>query len=819
MTGPSIDTNTITVTVNDQTGNYFGFSYDPASTISITGITPNTIGPLQTTTITVTGTNFGTISASMSVYLLSNSDSVTQYPLQVLSSDTVSLNAMITSYLPVGSYQLVIENAGFGRAAEASPGISNFLVAFEIEAVLPNSGSIIGGTVIEIKGSYFPQDLTTLSVTIGDSGVKCDQIAATAVGIQCTTNDISAIVDTPLEVIVSLNTGEVATCAATPSSVCSFTFSTAHTSTVNWISQTSGAYGDIIILTGQNIGSSISVLLSGSPCPILYSDSTSIQFSVPDLIASEYVLTVIDNANGAVELNINQDFTVLMTITSVLPTQGSVNGAIFEIQGTGFGSPIVNDGSCIVESFTTTKINCRLYADLSSSSDVPFVVSSMNQAKVVNGTWSSYTPQSTLTATIANMAVIGIPSISGSFDLSFTGTQLDLSTEKVVILVSVNNPSLTYQESIASLSPTSFQVSFSNVPAGSFKVLVHLDSIGFAQFDSVVSNTITLSITLQTIVPFTSSYAGGEDFLLTATGPDFPNDPKLISLKVCGFEAPLINMDAQNLFVKTPQVVTPLTLSLLKPNQSAQIRPTSYFCYDLSQCGATIDEDINTYFVGDSDGCSFGYDFDKSMILQLSSVDFHLRFPYESTAYTNPIKNYYNLTFEGSNDNVTYTEVFKLGSFIKEGWNTWINSSSTSSSYFSSPSTQAFRYYRFSSPLRKGCEIAEVRFFGVKLYSEGHSDINSLSCDVELIVNSQSQAVIPSVVNYELSETTIMTSLSPRYGSVAGGTLLTIKGERFPPSAGSISISIDGQPCASVSVVSATEITCGTGPAKPRNLR
>ena len=817
MAGPFIDTSIITVTVNGQSTIKGGFSYDPASSISITGITPTTIGPLQTATITVTGTNFGTISASTSVYLLSTSDGVTQYPLQVLSSDTASLQAKITSFIPIGNYQLVIEKASFGRATEASPGISNFQVAFEIEETSPTSGSIYGGTVLGIKGSYFPQDLTMLSVTIGDSGINCDQISATGVGIQCTTNGISAIVDTPLDVIVSLITGEVA--VQSGPSPCTFTFSMAHTSTVNWISQTSGAYGDIIILTGQIIGSSISVLLSGSPCPVLYSDSTSIQFSVPDLIASEYVLTVIDNINGAVVLNINQDFTVLMTITSVSPTQGSIKGAIFEIQGTGFGYPIVNDGACIVESFTTTSIICRLYADFSSTSDVSFFISSAHQGKVVTRTWSSYTPQSSLSPVITSMTVGSNPNASGNLPLTFTGSMFTLSGQKEVILVSVDDPNLTFRKTVSLSTPTSFSVTFSNVDIGKFKVLVHFTSIGFAVFNPSASDEVTLVIDLHSTSPFESSYAGGKEFELKGNGPYFPSDPSSVSIIVCGFEAKVLSVGDKTVNALTPQVLTPLTLSLLKPNQSAQIRPTSYFCYDLSQCGATIDEDINTYFVGDADECSFGYDFGKSMILQLSSVDFHLRFPYESVAYTNPIKYYYNLTFEGSNDNVTYTEVFKLGSFIKEGWNTWINSSSTSSSYFSSPSTQAFRYYRFSSPLRKGCEIAEVRFFGVKLYSGVHSDISSLSCDAELIIHYQSQAVISSVVNYKLSETTIMKSLSPRYGSVNGGTQLTITGERFPSSAGSISISIDGQPCTSISVVSSTEITCITGPAKSRNLR
>ena len=317
----------------------------------------------------------------------------------------------------------------------------------------------------------------------------------------CTTDGISSIADTPLEVTLSLITGETATCTTAPSN-CEFTFATAQTPTVTSISQNSGVYGDVIILNGQNFGIAMSVTLSGSSIPILYSDASSIQFSVPNLVSSEYLLNVTDTTQGPVALNINQYFTVLVSISSVTPTEGSVNGAIFSILGSGFGSPIVNGGSCIVENFTTTSISCRLYADLSNYSSVPFVVSSIYQGQTSSGTWSSYTPESSLTPLITSMVMSGDPNVTASFDLTFTGSQLDLSSQKEVILVSTSNSSVTCRQSISSASASSFQVSFTSTPADSFEVLVHLDSIGFAAYDPSVSNHITITIALQSNVAF-----------------------------------------------------------------------------------------------------------------------------------------------------------------------------------------------------------------------------------------------------------------------------------------------------------------------------
>lgn len=64
-------------------------------------------------------------------------------------------------------------------------------------------------------------------------------------------------------------------------------------------------------------------------------------------------------------------------------------------------------------------------------------------------------------------------------------------------------------------------------------------------------------------------------------------------------------------------------------------------------------------------------------------------------------------------------------------------------------------------------------------------------------------------MEFREDHTPVVTAVSPRYGSIAGGETLTITGTYL--NTGSISIKIDGIECAGSTASSATTITCTTG--------
>jgi hypothetical protein len=66
-------------------------------------------------------------------------------------------------------------------------------------------------------------------------------------------------------------------------------------------------------------------------------------------------------------------------------------------------------------------------------------------------------------------------------------------------------------------------------------------------------------------------------------------------------------------------------------------------------------------------------------------------------------------------------------------------------------------------------------------------------------------------VQYDGSATPKIDSISPRYGTVTGGTTVTLTGSGFGSSAADVSVIIDGVACA-VSAATNTQITCATGP-------
>ena len=85
-----------------------------------------------------------------------------------------------------------------------------------------------------------------------------------------------------------------------------------------------------------------------------------------------------------------------------------------------------------------------------------------------------------------------------------------------------------------------------------------------------------------------------------------------------------------------------------------------------------------------------------------------------------------------------------------------------------------------------------------------------VSCDTELTVNDNAQA-LQQKVEYRGDQSSIITSITPRYGSVEGGTDIVIAGEGFSTTATDVTVTIDGIDCP-VSESTLTEIKCKTGP-------
>jgi hypothetical protein len=81
-----------------------------------------------------------------------------------------------------------------------------------------------------------------------------------------------------------------------------------------------------------------------------------------------------------------------------------------------------------------------------------------------------------------------------------------------------------------------------------------------------------------------------------------------------------------------------------------------------------------------------------------------------------------------------------------------------------------------------------------------------------LFINNEKTDLLDSYqINYKKNLTPLITSVSPKYGTVEGGTKITIKGTGFIADQSKAKVIIDGFNCVVDSVISETEMSCVTG--------
>lgn len=87
---------------------------------------------------------------------------------------------------------------------------------------------------------------------------------------------------------------------------------------------------------------------------------------------------------------------------------------------------------------------------------------------------------------------------------------------------------------------------------------------------------------------------------------------------------------------------------------------------------------------------------------------------------------------------------------------------------------------------------------------------NTLTCPVSISVNNSPSVSTSSNVVYDKDKTFLISSVTPNYGDVSGGSIITINLDRSPSPSATIKVLIDGIECGTVSLSSST-ITCTTG--------
>src|SRR5215469_10812632 len=293
-------------------------------TISSLSPTSGAVG----TSVTITGSNFGTSQGSSTVTFNGTSASITSW-------GSTSIKATVPSAATTGNVVVTVGGV-------ASNG-KNFTVVPHISSLTPSSGAV--GASITIAG-------TTFGSTQGSSTVKFNGTTA-SVTSWSSTSIVAAVPS-------GATTGNVVVTVSSQASN-GVSFTVLPTPSISSVSPSSGAVGAAVTISGSNFGSSQgsgSVSFNGTAATVGTWSSGSITTTAP---AGATTGNVVVNAGG---VNTNGiAFTVLPTpsITSLSVTSGAV-GAAVTISGSnlgstqGSGSVSFNGTAAVVTSWSATSV-------------------------------------------------------------------------------------------------------------------------------------------------------------------------------------------------------------------------------------------------------------------------------------------------------------------------------------------------------------------------------------------------------------------------------------------------------------------------------
>src|SRR6195256_2185513 len=299
--------------------------------------------------ITITGTNFGTAQGSSTVTF--NGNTAAAASAWSATSITVSVPAGATT----GNIVVTV----FGQASNGSP--FTIVLPPSITSLSQTSGA--EGASVTITGTNFGTPQGTSTVTFNGT--------AAAAASAWSASSITVLVP------VGATTGNVVVnVLGTASNGSPFTVAP----TITSLSQTSGAVGASITITGTNFGTpqgSSTVTFNGTAAAAASAwSTTSITVLVPvGATTGNVVVNVLGTASNG------SPFTVAPTITSLSQTSGAV-GASITITGTNFGTP---QGSSTVTFNGTAAATASAWSTTSITVLVPVGATTGNVVVTVGG--------------------------------------------------------------------------------------------------------------------------------------------------------------------------------------------------------------------------------------------------------------------------------------------------------------------------------------------------------------------------------------------------------------------------------------------------
>ena len=185
--------------------------------------------------------------------------------------------------------------------------------------------------------------------------------------------------------------------------------------------------------------------------------------------------------------------------------------------------------------------------------------------------------------------------------------------------------------------------------------------------------------------------------------------------------------------------------------------------------------------------CYFQIQYKENHVGVLDEVKFFVNKLLDKSPFSD------NLVFQGSDDGVTFTDLWAIDKSVHEGWN----------SHDFEEEQPSYNIYRFQGSVSGSCRIGEVKLHGIESID---NDETSYSCTPKLIIDEAVTELNP--VTFDAAYTPVLTGMSTRFGSVLGGEQVTFEGTGFSSTAAT-TVMIDNRECV-VDSTTETTITCTT---------
>jgi hypothetical protein len=769
-------TQSVTIEINGVSAN--NLSVDLlAAALNAVGIQPSSVSPVLRSELTVflDSTYPETMVAEdFTAVLFSNDDAEFERVLYVMSADDAAKSLTIKfPGAPSGSYYVVITSTSYGRLD------SDFQLDVHgtVHTISPLVGSKYGGALVTITGENFSDSPLDNPVKIGAH--YCYVITTSPTEITCRTDMLHDQESSSQIVLVFLKTSEEAATLSGEDML--FEFRTPQTEVSDYeVIFDDAEFKHKILLTGSGFDDSIELVIDGYQQTLLSQDGASATFELVDLDASFSTDVNIWSAEGYPEnAEVEHALEFAPALLMIDPAVGSSAGSKIHVVGSGFGQyadvglkTSGQDLCASVDVYAYGRFYCYTNAiEVANGANIEITIDGQVHA-------DSFVAGDAVYEQSQMMIIDDI--VVGSNTVTFTGSgflQADLSASAVVNGIQADQVSvISDTEVVAAWTST-------GIPASTIAPVLefhHNDGYSFtAALNEVVVFAFTQEVTAST-QGLECSFAGGCTYSIESEGlyASLLNSDNQIHVcgSTCALREDLSN--ANYAVCELSKLSTTYSVDNYKIRESEDLQGEVFPAdSEILHDGLTVEH----YESSLSSGCEFGVTFKEGHVAVLDEAKVFIGFLTDKTPYVD------NLAFHGSNDNwATWEELHLFGDEIHEGWN-YID-------YRDEGDVKpAYNSYRFFGSVAGSCKVTEFKMHGVEAIA---SETDSHSCTPKIMMaGTELETSIPlEDMTYTAAMTPKLTAISPRFGSVLGGTTVTLTGENFSVSA-LTTVSFDNRNC------------------------